>query len=65
MLSLSIQKNNMNWTFHCLQDYFSKEPWYKPAASNDNIKLSFIEQLNMELIKAEEENPDHESYVKE
>ena len=34
-----------------LQDYFSKEPWYKPAASNDNIKLSLIEQLNVELIQ--------------
>ena len=37
-----------------LQDYFKSEPWYKPAASNNNIKLSFIEQLNIELIKYEE-----------
>lgn len=48
-----------------LQEYFGEEPWYKPAASNDNVKLSFIEQLNVELIKAEEENPEHEAYVKE
>lgn len=48
-----------------LQEYFAKEPWYKPAASNDNVKLSFIEQLNVELIKAEEENPEHDKYVKE
>ena len=34
-----------------LQDYFGNEPWYKPAASNDDIKLSFVEQLNVELIK--------------
>ena len=34
-----------------LQEYFANEPWYKPAASNDKIKLSFVEQLNMELIK--------------
>ena len=37
-----------------LQDYFSKEKWYKPAASNKNIRLSFIEQLNLDLIKHEE-----------
>lgn len=48
-----------------LQAYFSKEPWYKPAASNDDVKLSLLEQLNVELIKAAEENPDHDTYVKE
>lgn len=37
-----------------LQDYFNDEPWYKPAASNNNVKLSFIEQLNIDLIKYEE-----------
>ncbi len=41
-----------------LQDYFSAEPWYKPAASNDNIRLSFIEQLNMQLISWEEAQND-------
>ena len=34
-----------------LQEYFANEPWYKPAASNDGIRLSFIEQINVELIK--------------
>ena len=34
-----------------LQEYFTNETWYKPAASNDGIRLSFIEQLNIELIK--------------
>ncbi len=34
-----------------LQEYFGNEPWYKPAASNDEIKLSFVEQLNVELIQ--------------
>lgn len=50
-----------------LQDYFSKQAWYKPAQSNDDIKLSFIEQLNVELIKAEEAIPDKHRfpYVKE
>ena len=35
--------------------YFALEPWYKPASSNDGIRLSFIEQLNIELIKQMEE----------
>lgn len=34
-----------------LKEYFANEPWYKPAASNDKVKLSFIEQLNIDLIK--------------
>lgn len=34
-----------------LQEYFAREPWYKPAASNDAVRLSFIEQLNVELIQ--------------
>jgi hypothetical protein len=38
-----------------LQEYFANEPWYKPAASNDGIRLSFIEQLNVELIKQMED----------
>ena len=37
-----------------LKDYFGKEPWYKPADSNDNIKLSLLEELNIELIKSVE-----------
>lgn len=48
-----------------LIDYFSREPWYKPAASNSGIKLSIIEQLNVDLIKCEEEKADSERYVKE
>ena len=41
------------WVFQSqdLQNYFNNEPWYKPAASNDDIHLSFIEQLNIDLIK--------------
>ena len=34
-----------------LQDYFGKQSWYQPAASNDQIKLSLLEQLNIDLIK--------------
>ena len=65
MRNAIMARNGYRFLSKDLQDYFSKEPWYKPAASNENIKLSFIEQLNVELIKAEEENPEHESYVKE
>ena len=41
-----------------LQDYFGSQPWYKPADSNDNIKLSFIEELNVDLIKLIESQSD-------
>jgi len=34
-----------------LKDFFEEEPWYHPAPSNDQIKLSLVEQLNIELIK--------------
>ena len=37
-----------------LKEYFSKEPWYKPADSNDDVRLSLLEQLNIELIKYRE-----------
>lgn len=48
-----------------LKDYFEGQPWYKPAENNSDIKLSFIEQLNVELIKSAEADPDHDEYVKE
>ena len=37
-----------------LKEYFSKESWYRPADSNDDILLSLLEQLNIELIKYRE-----------
>ena len=37
-----------------LKDYFSREPWYSPSDNNSSIKLSFIEQLNVDLIVGEE-----------
>ena len=39
-----------------LQEYFGKQSWYKPVASNNQVKLSFVEQLNVELIKQMENN---------
>lgn len=34
-----------------LINHFSKQPWYKPGTNNAAIKLSTIEQLNVELIQ--------------
>lgn len=39
-----------------LQEYFGKEPWYKPADNNDNIRLSLLERLNIDIIKTREKN---------
>lgn len=43
-----------------LQKYFGNEPWYKPADSNDDIQLSLLEKLNIELIKYREATIDIE-----
>lgn len=43
-----------------LNEYFSKQPWYQPADSNDEIRLFLIEQLNIELIKYREATFDNE-----
>ena len=48
-----------------LKEYFRKQPWYKPAQSNDGIGLSFIEKLNVELIENAESDPEHDSYFDE
>lgn len=45
-----------------LKEYFSNESWYKPAENNDNIKLSFVEQLNLELIKSVEDEKVREAF---
>lgn len=37
-----------------LKEYFGNEPWYHPADNNDDINLSIIERLNIELIKNQE-----------
>lgn len=34
-----------------LQEYFGKQTWYQPAKSNDEVKPTFLEQLNIDLIK--------------
>ena len=52
------------WKFQTkeLQDHFGSQPWYKPAANNNSIKLSdlsIIEQTNLQLIKSEEAEDDN------
>ena len=37
-----------------LKAYFSKQPWYKPLNNNAAVKLNAIEELNVELLKANE-----------
>lgn len=37
-----------------LKAYFEAQPWYTPAANNDSVKLSLLEQLNISLIQAAE-----------
>ena len=37
-----------------LQEYFGKQSWYHPGKNNNAIKLSVIEQINMQIIKSEE-----------
>ncbi len=37
-----------------LKAYFGKQPWYKPLNNNASVKLNAIEELNIELLKANE-----------
>ena len=48
------------WRFQSkdLQDHFGSQPWYKPVANNNSIKLSIIEMTNVQLIKSEEAEED-------
>lgn len=48
-----------------LQEYFSQKEWYHPAESNNDVKVPLLEQLNIELIKAEEAKADEDRYVSE
>ena len=43
-----------------LQEYFGNEPWYHPADSNEDIQLSFLELINIDLIKYREKEMDAE-----
>ena len=43
-----------------LSTYFLKQDWYKPAASNDDIRLSAIEEFKIKMILSAEATPDDE-----
>ena len=49
------------WKFQSkdLQEYFGRQSWYKPVADNNSIKLSIIEMTNIQLIKSDEAEDDH------
>ena len=48
------------WKFQSqdLKDFFEPQPWYKPVADNNSIRLSIVEQTNLQMIKSEEAVPD-------
>lgn len=43
-----------------LREHFAQQPWYRPAANNAAIRLSFVEELNVELIQSLEYGMDEE-----
>ena len=49
-----LARNGYSFKSADLQEYFANEPWYTPVSNNKEVKTSFVEQLNIELIKAEE-----------
>lgn len=46
-----------------LQTHFGRQAWYKPGNNNAAIKLSIIEQMNVQLIKNEESVPDADRII--
>lgn len=60
-----LAKHGYEFQSEDLRAYFAAQPWYKPAGNNAGIKTSFIEQMNIALIQAEEAIPDDERYISE
>lgn len=64
--SLRLMRNEIlashgyKFTTKDLVTYFTSQPWYHPAESNDHVQLSFYEQMTVALIQAEERKPDSE-----
>ena len=50
------------WRFQSkdLREHFGRQPWYKPVADNNRIKLNSIETINLQLLKYEESLDDRE-----
>ena len=59
-----LAKHGYKFSSPDLVDYFGSQPWYSPRLSNDGVNesLGLVERLNIELIKTEEANPDHDTY---
>ena len=47
-----LARHGYNFQSKDLKDYFSQKSWYKPAKSNNGIKLNIIEETNVQLIKS-------------
>lgn len=60
-----LAQNGYRFQSKDLQDYFSKCSWYHPISSNDDVKPNLLEQLNIQLIQAEEARPDEDRSVAE
>lgn len=44
-------RHGYNFASAGLKKYFSKQKWYKPVKSNSEVKLSEVEQYNVDIIK--------------
>ena len=53
-----LARHGYKFTNKDLVEYFTSQPWYHPAESNDHVQLSFYEQMTVALIQAEERKPD-------
>lgn len=60
-----LARNGYRFNSKDLQEYFSKCSWYHPISSNSDVKPNLLEQLNIELIQAEEARPDDNRFVTE
>lgn len=49
-------RHGYNFNSADLKTYFGSKPWYKPVANNSQVKLSELEQLNIEILKHCENN---------
>ena len=53
-----LARHGYKFTNKDLAAYFTSQPWYHPAESNDHVQLSFYEQMTVALMQAEERKPD-------
>lgn len=44
-------RHGYNFASADLKNYFSKQKWYKPVKNNSEVKLSEVEQYNVDIIK--------------